>query len=188
MKTPQQAAKTPQVVPGNQVGATLEGLANKEQVTKYLHEALESLLAAGRSGYELVTFSVDKFGHAVVPHLEKLQQDIRQGSVTVQHLTEATQTAVFGLNVSAEQREQMIREAAYYRAEKRGFAEANADEDWLAAQQEIDAIIAQQAGVVAKARKTVDSALASTEKELAHAKSAVVQWLGKKSSPREKVN
>lgn len=108
--------------------------------------------------------------------------------MTVQHLGDAAKTAVFGLHVSAEQREQMIREAAYYRAEKRGFSGANTEEDWLAATQEIDTIIAQQAGIAAKARKTVDAAIESAGKEMAQAKSAVAQWLGQKQSPREKTN
>lgn len=33
---------------------------------------------------------------------------------------------------------EMIREAAYYRAEKRGFAPGEELEDWLAAEKEID--------------------------------------------------
>ena len=40
-----------------------------------------------------------------------------------------------------EHRETMIAEAAYYRAEKRGFAPGAALEDWLAAEEEIDALI-----------------------------------------------
>ena len=38
------------------------------------------------------------------------------------------------------QRKTMIAEAAYYRAERRGFAPGMALEDWLAAEQEIDAL------------------------------------------------
>jgi hypothetical protein len=34
----------------------------------------------------------------------------------------------------------MIAEAAYYRAEKRGFAPGQALDDWLAAEKEIDAL------------------------------------------------
>jgi len=35
-------------------------------------------------------------------------------------------------------REMMIREAAYYRAERRGFLAGHELEDWLAAEQEVD--------------------------------------------------
>jgi Protein of unknown function (DUF2934) len=38
-------------------------------------------------------------------------------------------------------REEMIAEVAYYRAEKRGFEPGYELEDWLAAEQEIDALV-----------------------------------------------
>jgi hypothetical protein len=38
-------------------------------------------------------------------------------------------------------REQLIAEAAYYRAKKRGFEAGQELEDWLTAEQEIDALI-----------------------------------------------
>ncbi len=40
------------------------------------------------------------------------------------------------------EREAMIREAAYLRAERRGFAPGQELEDWLAAQAEIDGLLA----------------------------------------------
>ena len=39
---------------------------------------------------------------------------------------------------SAREIYEMIREAAYYRAERRGFAEGGEIEDWLAAEREIE--------------------------------------------------
>ena len=39
------------------------------------------------------------------------------------------------------EREYMISEAAYYRAERRGFAPSNEMEDWLQAETEIDSLI-----------------------------------------------
>lgn len=45
-------------------------------------------------------------------------------------------------SVSPEERQRMIEEAAYYRAEKRGFAPGYEAEDWAAAEQEIDAQLA----------------------------------------------
>jgi hypothetical protein len=41
--------------------------------------------------------------------------------------------------VGPEQRSALIAEAAYYRAEKRGFAPGHETEDWLAAEAEVDA-------------------------------------------------
>ena len=38
-------------------------------------------------------------------------------------------------------REQMIAEAAYYRAERRNFAGGREMDDWLAAEEEIDSLI-----------------------------------------------
>ena len=45
--------------------------------------------------------------------------------------------------VSEETRQDMIREAAYYKAEKRRFAPGHEAEDWAAAEREIDELIAR---------------------------------------------
>lgn len=43
--------------------------------------------------------------------------------------------------VSSEIRMQMIQEAAYYRAERRGFSQGDALQDWVEAEREIDQLI-----------------------------------------------
>jgi len=43
--------------------------------------------------------------------------------------------------ITTEQRQQMIAEAAYYRAEGRGFADGDTFLDWLDAEREIDALL-----------------------------------------------
>ena len=43
--------------------------------------------------------------------------------------------------VEAQEREAMIAEAAYYRAEARGFEVGHEFEDWLTAEQEIDLLL-----------------------------------------------
>jgi hypothetical protein len=43
--------------------------------------------------------------------------------------------------VSDEERHRMIEEAAYYRAEKRGFEPGHNEEDWAAATEEVDAML-----------------------------------------------
>jgi len=48
------------------------------------------------------------------------------------------------INLSPEQRYQMIAEAAYYRAERRGFIIGDTAQDWLDAEAEIDRILRQQ--------------------------------------------
>jgi hypothetical protein len=45
------------------------------------------------------------------------------------------------IKVSDDQRLSMIAEAAYFKAEKRGFAGGNPVEDWLAAESEVDALL-----------------------------------------------
>ena len=45
----------------------------------------------------------------------------------------------FGQFVGPEQRAALIAEAAFFRAEKRGFAAGHEVEDWLAAESEVDA-------------------------------------------------
>ncbi|WP_455212577.1 DUF2934 domain-containing protein [Kaarinaea lacus] len=45
------------------------------------------------------------------------------------------------INVSEDQRLGMIAEAAYFKAEKRGFAGGNPVDDWLAAESEVDALL-----------------------------------------------
>lgn len=44
--------------------------------------------------------------------------------------------------ISAELRHEMIREAAYFRAEKRGFQGGDPVSDWLLSEQEIDTALA----------------------------------------------
>jgi hypothetical protein len=50
-----------------------------------------------------------------------------------------------GSDVTGEQRQRMIAEAAYFRAQRRGF-QGNPLEDWLAAEAEIDRVLAESDG------------------------------------------
>ncbi len=47
----------------------------------------------------------------------------------------------FSSFVDPEKRAALIAEAAYFRAEKRGFAPGHETEDWLAAEREVDAAL-----------------------------------------------
>lgn len=47
---------------------------------------------------------------------------------------------------SSAEREEMVRTAAYYRAERRGFAPGYEWEDWLAAEAEVSALAGPQPG------------------------------------------
>jgi hypothetical protein len=55
-------------------------------------------------------------------------------------------TAARRLQVTAEARRAMIAEAAYLRAEQRGFAPGHETEDWLAAEVEVDALLRSEQG------------------------------------------
>lgn len=45
------------------------------------------------------------------------------------------------ISVSEEARRAMVAQAAYHRAERRGFAPGYEEEDWLAAEAEVDALL-----------------------------------------------
>jgi hypothetical protein len=47
--------------------------------------------------------------------------------------------------ISSDDRRRMIAEAAYFRAERRGFEGGSADEDWYQAEREIDRLLARYA-------------------------------------------
>lgn len=49
-----------------------------------------------------------------------------------------------GKTVTPEERWRMVAEAAYLRAEKRGFSGGNPTDDWLAAEAEIDKILSKR--------------------------------------------
>jgi len=50
------------------------------------------------------------------------------------------------LNLAGEDRQRLIAEAAYFRAERRGFQPGRELEDWLAAEIEIDALLGDDDG------------------------------------------
>ena len=56
--------------------------------------------------------------------------------------TSRRKTADSVTTITADERARMVETAAYYRAERRGFASGHEAEDWLAAEAEIDALIA----------------------------------------------
>lgn len=166
---------------------TASDRASDESVRTYLQETLEHLLAAGHSTYELVEFSIDKFGRKIVPYLNEFQEDIRESRVKIQSQAELAKTAVFGIRVTPEQREQMIREAAYLRAEQRDFATGNCDDDWFLAEQDVDALLAKQDGLLEKGRKNLESVSGVAKQELTEVQNAVRQWLKTKGAPVTKV-
>ena len=61
-----------------------------------------------------------------------------------------TRTAAKINEVSPIRRQEMIAEAAYLRAEQRGFGPGDPLEDWLAAEREVDLLLAGQATLIAQ--------------------------------------
>jgi len=55
--------------------------------------------------------------------------------------TKASRSAAPTRVVTPDMRRAMIAEAAYLRAERRGFAQGNEEEDWLAAEAEVDKLL-----------------------------------------------
>jgi len=49
-----------------------------------------------------------------------------------------------GARVTSEARRALIAEAAYLRAERRGFSPGHETDDWLAAEAEVDALLSEQ--------------------------------------------
>lgn len=54
---------------------------------------------------------------------------------------ETSKPQVNPVSISAEERWRMVATAAYHKAEKRGFASGHEVEDWLAAENDIDAVL-----------------------------------------------
>ena len=52
--------------------------------------------------------------------------------------------------LSAELRRQMIAEAAYLRAERRGFSAGDPNEDWLEAEREVDLLLSERTDQLAQ--------------------------------------
>ncbi|HEY7655977.1 MAG TPA: DUF2934 domain-containing protein [Burkholderiales bacterium] len=66
---------------------------------------------------------------------------------------EAGSRPAAGAGITAEERRRMIAEAAYYRAERRGFATGGELEDWILAETEIDRLIQTDASHAKRASR-----------------------------------
>ena len=154
-----------------------EKLASGNSKT-YLKTALEQMLAAGRNVREFGDFALEKFGDTVTPYLHEFSEDISRGRIKIKGLRKAAKKTILGAHIDLEEREKMIREAAYLRAERRGFSAGSADEDWHMAEQEIDQRLAKASGLVEKGHKALSSAGGMIEHELDDIRHIVAGWLG----------
>lgn len=162
--------------------------ATYEEAKTHLKAAFEHSIAAGRDVWELTEFAFEKFGDTLGPYLNQFFNDVHEDRVKIQGLTESAKMAVLAHHVTAEERQAMIREAAYLRAEQRGFVSGSPEEDWLLAEQEIDERLVQQSGLVTKGRQAVTSATTNVEQELGSMKAIITHWLEGNSGVARKSN
>lgn len=73
--------------------------------------------------------------------------------MTRKHTRPAGPVAGTGAQITPEERNRMIAEAAYYRAERRGFATGGEMEDWVRAETEIDRLIQTDASHARRAAR-----------------------------------
>lgn len=159
-------------------GSTPEGEKNVYDTTQeYLKAALEHTIASGHSVRDFSEFALEKFGDASLPHIRHFFHEVRQGQVKIKGMARAAKKRIVGLHVSASEREEMIRLAAYVRAERRGFVGGSAQQDWCEAEREIDAQLEQEAGLVEKGHRALTSANTIVEQEYDHIKHVVSDWI-----------
>ena len=157
-----------------------------ESIRKALKTALEQVVAAGHSVREFSDFVLDKFGTDYIPHLRQFLGEVGSGEIRVKGLSEKTRLSLFGNQVSAQEREAMIRESAYYLAEKRGFTPGGEIDDWAAAELDVDKRLALESGLIRRSRQALTATATNIEKEFRDIKGAVSTWLEQYTAAEEK--
>lgn len=152
----------------------------------HLKEAFEHMLAAGRSARDFSEFVLDKFGDAFLPYLHAFLADVGEGRIRIRGIGKAAKSALLGTQITPEERTEMIRIAAWLRAERRGFIGGSPEEDWYAAEREVDERLARDAGLVARGHQAITGAGAALEKELGNLKDSVAAWLEGAGAPEAK--
>jgi len=147
-----------------------------DSAREYLKEALTHMAEAGQQIHDLSEFALERFGDEFRPYLEQFYRDIREERIQLETLSHSLKRAFFGEPITAQERERRIREAAYLRAEKRGFIGSDID-DWLCAERLVDEQLAEQAGLMARGRQGVASLASMAGKELEGLQKAVGNWL-----------
>ncbi|MEJ2061097.1 MAG: DUF2934 domain-containing protein [Gammaproteobacteria bacterium] len=145
-------------------------------VKNYLKAAMEHVIASGRSVREFTEFALEKFGDGVLPYLQKFMEEVQEGRIKIEGLTKSALATLSGQHVSSQQREAMIRDAAYFRAQQRGFTGGSADEDWQEATRQVDAQIAAEGGLIGKGKQLLTSITDVVEKEIDDIRDVVTNW------------
>jgi hypothetical protein len=118
--------------------------ATYELAKPYLYSASSLLLASGRDIRGLGTFVQERVGDALAPYAKRFIKDVREGVLTVPNHHVSSKDAALERRITPAQRETMIREAAYFLAEKRGFAGAPPEDDWYSAERDIKRQLARE--------------------------------------------
>ncbi len=150
----------------------------------YLKSALEHMLAAGRSVRDMVEFSLERFGDGAIPQLKRFFDDVQSGEIKINGLPKGARDALFGLQMTAGERHDLVRLAAYVRAEGRGFVGGSPEDDWHAAEQEVEQLLAERIGLVAKGRRALSEAGLAIGREIDDIAGLVSAWLEERSPTR----
>lgn len=156
-----------------------------EPAKSYLQSAYEHIIAAGGDIRQLTQFAFERFGGMFVPYLCQFLCDVHEGRIQIDGLTGTGSMTIVGQPMTAGEREAMICEAAYFRAERRGFSGGcTALDDWLSAEREVDERLAAEPDRGAQ-RQSLSSSVAGALQELGRMQDTVTHWLGQNRGARD---
>lgn len=148
-----------------------------ESVRPFLKASLEQIISAGRGVRDMAEFSAEHLGDKALPLVNRFLAEVHSGQVKIKGLTNSVHQSLFDGRPSPEERERLIREAAYLRAEQRGFVGGSPEEDWAEAEREIDQRLAAQEGLIARGRHAIESGAVAAERGAEATYGLVRQWL-----------
>jgi hypothetical protein len=109
-------------------------------------------MALGRSAHDWGEFCLEKFGMTVTPYLKRFITELEPHTLKIERWSGYARETIFGGEMTCDERDRRIREAAYFRAERRGFIGGSPEQDWIEAELEINGQIAEEAGVIESPR------------------------------------
>jgi len=143
----------------------------------HFQHAMEQFIEAGHSVREFVDFIIEKFDDTILPYLKRFLAEIEQGTVVIDNLSRSASSTLFGRNTSPELRRQMIEQAAYFRAQQRGFVGCDPVADWIEAEREVDTELESETGLIARGHQAIVTLSSAVEKELIEVINSISQWL-----------
>jgi len=156
-----------------------------ETAQPFLKAAFEQILAAGRGVRDMAEFSLERLGDTALPYVNRFVTEVHAGQVKIKGLTASMHQSLFDGRPDPEERERMIREAAYFRAAQRGFDGGSPEEDWAEAERQVDAHLAEQEGLILRGRHAVESAGAAAGRGAEATYALVRQWLAHREGTGE---